>query len=152
MRVKDSAKIIRHYTGSFKVGSLIINLRENSHDFKLDLGNIQLVLGNTKDARNQYQEALSIYENTKYDYGIASAKFELGQFYSEIGEYPNASTYLYEALSIYDDQNNLSELTKKVHSSASARHLCLRDPRRHRSRTSSGPIIAVVLLEPAGSH
>ena len=36
MRVKDSAKIIRHYANSFKVGNIIIYFRENNHDFKFD--------------------------------------------------------------------------------------------------------------------
>jgi hypothetical protein len=38
LRVKDFAKIIRHYANSFKVGNIIIYFRENNQDFKYDFG------------------------------------------------------------------------------------------------------------------
>jgi hypothetical protein len=38
LRVKDTAKIIRHYANSFKVGNIIIYFRENNQDFKFDFG------------------------------------------------------------------------------------------------------------------
>ena len=36
LRVKDSAKIIRHYNNNFKVSKIIIYFRENSHVFKFE--------------------------------------------------------------------------------------------------------------------
>ena len=58
LRVKDSAKIIRHYANSFKVGNIIIYFRENNHDFKFDFRQ-----GNPE---NDQAELLRIYWKASY--------------------------------------------------------------------------------------
>lgn len=75
------------------------------------MGEINLNLGKTLEAKNQINTALKMYEKLKYRPGIAAAHNALGVLAGKQGLYKEATFHFLQNLKIHQEDNNISGLT-----------------------------------------
>jgi len=129
---KGNANLVlsRYYeaTGSYDSATLLINdaidiYRKTSDHLSeaqaiMQLGVLKLTQGIVKSSQILLDSSLHMYEKLKYPFGVAETKRNLAEFYSSIAENDRATHFYFEALEIFEEQNNLNEIAKIYNSLA----------------------------------
>lgn len=84
----------------------------------MQLGVLKLTQGIVKSSQVLLDSSLHMYEKLEYPFGVAETKRNLAEFFSSIAENDRATHFYFEALEIFEEQNNLNEIAKIYNSLA----------------------------------